>query len=77
MTKSLSSRALKRSLSAHHDVTVLTTGTSALESIAGGERFDAILLDIMTPDVSGMETYERIQRDAPDQARRIIILTWG
>jgi signal transduction histidine kinase len=70
-------RALKRSLSAHHDVTLLTSGTAALESIAGGERFDAILLDVMMPDVSGMETYERLRRDAPEQAQRIIFLTGG
>jgi CheY-like chemotaxis protein len=70
-------RALQRSLSAHHDVTVLTSGTAALESVAGGERFDAILLDVMMPNVSGMETYERLQREAPDQAQRIIFLTGG
>jgi signal transduction histidine kinase len=70
-------RALKRSLSAHHDVTVLTSGTAALESIAKGERFDAILLDVMMPNVTGMETYERLQRDVPEQAKRIIFLTGG
>jgi signal transduction histidine kinase len=70
-------RVLKRTLSAHHDVTVLTSGTAALETIAGGERFDAILLDVMMPDVSGMETYERIQHQAPEQAQRIIFLTGG
>jgi signal transduction histidine kinase len=70
-------RALRRSLSAHHDVTVLTSGTAALESIAKGAHFDAILLDVMMPDVSGMETYERLQREAPEQARRTVFLTGG
>jgi signal transduction histidine kinase len=70
-------QALKRALSPHHDVTVLTSGVAALESITGGERFDAILLDVMMPNVTGMETYERLQRQVPEQAKRIIFLTGG
>jgi signal transduction histidine kinase len=70
-------QALKRSLSDHHDVTVLTSGTAALESLARGERYDAIVLDVMMPNVTGMETYERLKMDAPEQAKRIIFLTGG
>ncbi len=70
-------RVLQRTLSPHHDVTVLTSGIAALESIERGDRFDAILMDVMMPNVTGMETYERIQREAPEQARRIIFLTGG
>jgi signal transduction histidine kinase len=70
-------RALRRGLSSRHDVTVLTSGQDALARIADGEHFDAILLDVMMPEMSGMEVYERLHRLAPDQARRIIFLTGG
>src|SRR5882672_737542 len=70
-------RALGRILSPHHEVTILTTGTEALAQIASGKRFDAILLDVMMPEMSGMELYEELQRVAPDQAERAIFLTGG
>jgi CheY-like chemotaxis protein len=70
-------RVLKRSLSPYHDVTVVTSGTAALECLTRGERFDAILLDVMMPDVSGMETYERLLTFAPEQAGHIVFVTGG
>jgi CheY-like chemotaxis protein len=70
-------RALERILSAHHDVTVRTSGAAAVDAIKCGDRYDAILLDVMMPNMTGMETYERFQHEAPDQARRVIFLTGG
>jgi two-component system, NtrC family, sensor kinase len=49
----------------------------SLARIADGERFDAILLDVMMPEIRGMEVYERLHVLAPDQARRTIFLTGG
>jgi signal transduction histidine kinase len=70
------SRALRRRL-APHDVTVLSSGAEALELMATGRRFDAILLDVMMPEVSGMEVYERLRQTNPEQAARIIFVTGG
>jgi CheY-like chemotaxis protein len=70
-------RALQRSLDPHHDVVVLTSGKEALARIASGERFDAILSDLMMPEVTGMEIYEELCRTAPDQAKRMIFITGG
>jgi signal transduction histidine kinase len=70
-------RALRRSLSTWHTVTVLSSGQEALTRITAGERFDAILLDVMMPEISGMEVYERLLKVAPDQAGRILFLTGG
>lgn len=70
-------RALQRSLGRYHDVVVVTQGRAALTRIASGERFDAILSDIMMPDVTGMEIHEELSRIAPDQATRMIFLTGG
>jgi signal transduction histidine kinase len=70
-------RALKRGLSAHHDVFVVTSGSAALAHIADGERFDVILSDLMMPDVSGMDLHRQLRTLAPDQAERMIFLSGG
>jgi signal transduction histidine kinase len=70
-------RALRRTLSSRHDVTVLASGQQALDRMEAGERFDAILLDVMMPELGGMEVYERIHEIAPRQAKRVVFLTGG
>jgi signal transduction histidine kinase len=70
-------RVLARSLSRHHDVVTLTKGRDALDWIASGERFDVILSDLMMPDVTGMDLYEQLSLDTPDQATKMIFLTGG
>ncbi len=70
-------RALERSLRRHHDVVPLTSGKEALARIASGERFDAIISDLMMPEMTGMELYETLFRIAVDQAKRMIFLTGG
>jgi signal transduction histidine kinase len=70
-------RALRRGLLEHHDVVVLTSGAEAVDHVARGARFDAILLDVMMPDLPGWEVYDRIRRVAPDQADRTIFVTGG
>jgi signal transduction histidine kinase len=70
-------RALGRSLSAHHDVTVVTSGAEALACIERAEWFDVILMDLMMPEMSGMELHERLERMRPEQAARVVFLTGG
>jgi signal transduction histidine kinase len=70
-------RALERSLAEHHDVVVFTSGKDALACIAGGQRFDSIISDLMMPDVTGIDIYEELCRIAPDEAKRMIFLTGG
>jgi CheY-like chemotaxis protein/two-component sensor histidine kinase len=70
-------RALSRNLGRHHEVVALTSGKEALARIAAGERFDAIVSDLMMPEVTGAEIYEELSRTAPDQAKRMIFLTGG
>jgi PAS domain S-box-containing protein len=69
--------ALRRALGAEHDVELRTRAADALDAIARGERFDAILCDLMMPGMSGMELHAALERLAPDQARRVIVLTGG
>jgi CheY-like chemotaxis protein len=70
-------RALQRTLGRHHDVVILTSGKEALARIASGERFDAIIADLMMPEVTGMELHHELSRIAPDQAKSMIFLTGG
>jgi CheY-like chemotaxis protein len=55
----------------------MTSGKEALALIASGERFDAILSDLMMPEVTGMEIYDELSRLALYQAKRMIFLTGG
>jgi CheY-like chemotaxis protein len=69
-------RALLRSLR-HDAVVALDHATGALARVAAGERFDLLLCDLMMPDMSGMELYDRLLGVAPHQARRMVCMTGG
>ena len=68
--------AYPRLLGADQCVTC-NSGQEALELFARGERFDAILCDLMMPQTSGMDVYDELARTAPDQAARMIFVTGG
>ena len=69
--------AVRRTLAGEHDVTTLTSATAARDLIAGGERFDVILCDLMMPEMTGMELYRAVAELAPEQAKAMIFLTGG
>jgi CheY-like chemotaxis protein len=70
-------RSLGRLLQSNHEVTVLSTAAEALSRIEGGERWDAILCDLMMPEISGMDLEERLEKLAPEVVPRIVYLTGG
>jgi two-component system NtrC family sensor kinase len=55
----------------------VTSGRDGLTRLEAGERFDAILCDLMMPDINGIELYNRLARIAPDQQTKIIFMTGG
>jgi signal transduction histidine kinase/CheY-like chemotaxis protein len=69
--------AIRRILTGDHDVTLLTSARQAFDSIAGGDRFDVILCDMMMPVMTGMEFYDQLLEVVRDQAERIVFLTGG
>jgi len=73
----LDGKTIERILSPEHDVTVVTSAALALLKIDAGERFDALLSDLMMPEMTGMELYERLLRSVPDQAARMSFMTGG
>jgi PAS domain S-box-containing protein len=70
-------RSMARLLQSAHEVTVCTSPGEALSRLEGGERWDAILCDLMMPELSGMDVEERLQKSAPDVLPRIVYLTGG
>nr|HEX4315982.1 PAS domain S-box protein [Kofleriaceae bacterium] len=59
------------------DVTAVTRAADGLARIARGEPFDAILCDLMMPEMSGMEFFQQLRERAPAVARRVVFLTGG
>jgi CheY-like chemotaxis protein len=71
------SGSLRRLFSHEHDVTVINRGRDALTRLRAGDRFDAILCDLLMPEVTGIELYTELRRISPDQADCMIFLTGG
>ncbi len=70
-------RSMARLLQAAHEVTVLASPADAVGRLECGERWDAILCDLMMPELSGMDVEERLAQIAPDVVPRIVYLTGG
>jgi PAS domain S-box-containing protein len=68
---------ISRMLDGSHHVVVETAARSASARIASGESFDVVLCDLMMPDMTGMEFFDALSRDAPGLANRIVFTTGG
>lgn len=51
------------------------TGTEAIEALNGEERFDLVLMDVMMPEMDGLEAMQAIRKDARFKELPIIALT--
>ena len=69
--------AIRRILVRRYGVTVHNRALLALEEIAAGARYDVILCDLMMPELSGQDFLAELQRVAPEQAGRMVIITGG
>ncbi|MGE5187260.1 MAG: PAS domain S-box protein [Acidobacteriota bacterium] len=70
-------RSIALLLSPDYDVATVTRARDALELLSAGERFDAIVCDVMMPDMSGIELYQQLAHSAPDSISRLVFLTGG
>ena len=73
----LVAQTVARLLRGEHDVTIAASGHEAISQIASGSRFDAIVSDVMMPNMTGIELRDVLARIAPDQAQRLIFLSGG
>ena len=69
--------ALRLVLSDEHEVEVTVSARAALTRVRSGERFDAILCDLMMPELSGMDFYRELSAFQPELASQVIFLTGG
>jgi len=69
-------RAFRRVLSSH-EVVAASSGAEAMAKLADGRRFDAIFCDVMMPEMSGVEVYQRIRECHPGQERQLVFMTGG
>jgi PAS domain S-box-containing protein len=69
-------RAVARCLGRQHAVRWVASGAEALELLVP-ENFDVIFLDVMMPDMTGVEVYQRVRDAHPEFLGRIVFLTGG
>jgi CheY-like chemotaxis protein len=70
-------RGLARALRREHDVFALTSAREALECLEQNDGFDAVLCDVMMPDMTGVDFHRELQRRKPELARRVLFFTGG
>ena len=70
-------RSYARMLATDHEISTETDPRAALDRLRRGEVYDAILCDIMMPQMSGMDLHEELSRDRPDLVGRMGFLTGG
>ena len=66
-------RSLLRTVGRTHEVTTATSGREALELLAKRD-FDLVLCDMMMPELSGMELWERLSEE---KRGRVVFMTGG
>jgi PAS domain S-box-containing protein len=71
-------RAVRRLLGREHDVTVAPDGETAWSVLAESDPPPhLVLLDVMMPGLSGMDLFERIERERPELVDRVVFVTGG
>jgi CheY-like chemotaxis protein len=69
--------AYRRSLAGRFEVVVAAGGREALELLAWDHAFDAIVCDVMMPEVDGPAVWSHLADHHPDLARRTAFCTAG
>lgn len=70
-------RAIDAVLGGQHELVLTRSAKNALERIEAGERFDAIVSDVMMPTMTGAQFFERLLEAHPEMARRVLFITGG
>jgi two-component system, NtrC family, sensor kinase len=69
-------RAVARQLR-EHEVVVEIRAQAALQRLREGEKFDAILCDLMMPEMSGIQLYEQLHRERPEVTDKMLFMSGG
>lgn len=68
---------ISRALASKHDVVAVASAVEALALLEGGEEFDAMLCDLMMPEMPGMDLCDIVLRKWPALGRATAVLTGG
>jgi CheY-like chemotaxis protein len=68
---------MRRTLAPEHEVVVETSARAALSRLASGERFGAIVCDLMMPEMNGMELHAAVERVSREDGARVVFVTGG
>jgi two-component system cell cycle sensor histidine kinase/response regulator CckA len=69
--------SLRRALGRELDVVLASSAEEALGILERDVRFDVVLCDIMMPEVTGMELFERVSKAHPELRDRFVFMTGG
>jgi CheY-like chemotaxis protein len=69
--------SLRRALGREVDVVLAGSAKEALAVLEHDDRFDVVLCDIIMPDVTGIELFERISSNFPALRDRFVFMTGG
>ncbi|WP_224364492.1 ATP-binding protein [Hyalangium versicolor] len=70
-------KSVRRLLRDAHEVEVLQDAREALQRIASGERYDAIVCDVMMQEMNGVQFFQELERRSPELARHTGLITGG
>ena len=70
-------RAIRRLLSASHDVVIADGGAAALEVLSHDQEFDAIICDLAMPGLDGPAVHERLSERQPHLAEIMVFCSGG
>jgi len=73
----LVARSIARALRPTHEVTTARSAGEALSRLERGEPFDVVVCDLMMPQMTGMELYQRVKGTDPRLADRFVFVTGG
>jgi signal transduction histidine kinase/CheY-like chemotaxis protein len=69
--------SLRRLLGRRHEVVGAESGTAALALVARDRQWDAILLDVMMPEMDGRAVLAALEEQAPELVSRVILMSGG
>ncbi len=70
-------RAIKRLLSADHEIVAVSDPREALGLFERSEAFDLVFCDLMMPHLTGVELYDRVRTLSPRDAERFVFISGG
>ena len=69
--------SVRRMLRPECEVVVAHSGLAAAQILGHDQRFDAIICDVMMPDLSGLELHQMVADHAPELAERFLLISGG